>query len=209
MDDIFENIKKIKAFDKIFLGFSNNKFILKDLDKSDEHQTMVFRENGILDLHKTTEGSEKKYESLGKFDLIKTVQKIITDPTILEKAVMEMVQNMKEVTFEELEYADYKISNIKTKEELSVIAKREKNNVIIPVESLAEFNMFDGLIPWNSAKGKINENAMVFDKNNMPVGQLFKKENRVFFLHLNIMENPFVSTLISLMTNPEKSDSEK
>jgi len=206
MGDIFDNIKRIKAFERIFLGFSNNKFIIKDLDKPEEHQTMVFRDNGIIDIHKTTEGSEKKYESLGKFDLAKTMQKILEDPTIFVKVAEEMAKSMKEINFNEPEYADYKIYNIKTKEELSHIAQRKKDDVIIPVESLAEFNFFEGAISWRDAKNKINENALVLDKNNSPIAYLFKKENSVFMMPINIIENQFVSDLISLMNNLEKLD---
>ena len=38
--------------------------------------------------------------------------------------------------------------------------------------------MFEGLIPWNLAKGKIKENAIVYDKHNVPVGYLFQKEDK-------------------------------
>ena len=90
---IFDNIKRLKAFEKIFLGFSNNKFILKDLDNPDEHFTMLFKNNGILDIHRTKEGSEKEYESLGKFDLVKTALKIILCPSLSEIRLKLEAQN--------------------------------------------------------------------------------------------------------------------
>ena len=61
MSNSFGNIKRIKIFDKLFVSISNNKFIMKDFGTPDEHQTIVFRDNGIIDVHKTKEGPNKKY----------------------------------------------------------------------------------------------------------------------------------------------------
>ena len=87
---------------------------------------MLFKNNGILDIHRTKEGSEKEYESLGKFDLIKTVLNIVSNPKEFENTIMDLIHSIKEVNFEESEYADYKIASLKTKEELASIAKKEK-----------------------------------------------------------------------------------
>ena len=206
MSDIFDDIKKLKAFEKIFLGFSNNKFILKDLDNPAEHFTMLFKNNGILDIHRTKEGSEKEYESLGKFDLVKTALKIISNPKEFENALMDVFHSIKEINFEESEYADYKIASLKTKEELASIAKKEKKSIVIPKESVEEFDMSKLLIPWNNAKTIIKDNAMVYDKNNAPVGYLFRKEEKFYYVSIDILQKSSIANLIFQMTNPEKLD---
>jgi hypothetical protein len=206
MSDIFDNIKKLKAFEKIFLGFSNNKFILKDLDNPAEHFTMLFKSNGILDVHRTKEGSEKEYESLGKFDMIKTALKIVSNPKEFENALMDLVHSIKEVNFEESEYADYKIASLKTKEELASIAKKEKRSIVIPKESIGEFDMSELLIPWKDAKNIIKDNAVVYDKNNAPIGYLFKKEEKFYYISINILEKSSLANFIFQMINPEKLD---
>lgn len=195
MSDVFKNIKRIKLLGKLFLGFSNNKIIFKDFDKSNEHVTMLFKPNGILDTHRTKEGSEKEYESLGIFDLGKTVQKIVSDPMILVNGLTE--------------FADYKIANFKTQEELASIVKREKKDIIIPVESLGEFFPFKDTILWKDAKDKIKDNALVLNKDGIPVGYLLKIQEKIVLISVNIMENPFVSKLLSMMINPEKFEPEK
>ena len=206
MSDIFDNIKKLKAFEKIFLGFSNNKFILKDLDNPAEHFTMLFKSNGILDIHRTKEGSEKEYESLGKFDIFKTVLKIVSNPKEFENTLMDLFHSIKEVNFEESEYVDYKIASLKTKEELASIAKKEKKSIVIPKESIGEFDMSELLIPWKDAKNIIKDNAVVYDKNNAPIGYLFKKEEKFYYISINILEKSSLANFIFQMTNPEKLD---
>ena len=209
MSDIFENIKRIKMLGKLFLGFSNNKIVLKDFDKPNEHVTMLFKSNGIMDIHKTKEGSEKEYESLGIFDLGKTVQKIVSDPMILVNGFTEFMKSAREVTFEEPEFADYKIANFKTKEEFSSIVKRKKKDIIIPIESLGEFFPYKDTILWKDAKGKIRDNALVLNNDGIPIGYLFRIQEKILLISVNVMENPLVSKLLSMMATPEKFEPEK
>src|SRR5713226_7656695 len=88
------------------------------------------------------------------------------------------------------------------------VVKKKKNDIIIPIELIEEFFPFKDTIPWNDAKGKVKENALVLNKDGIPVGYLFNKQETTLFFSINIMENPFVSKLISMMTTPEKADPE-
>ncbi len=211
MSHIFDNIKRIKMLGKLFLAFSNNKIVIKDFDKPNEHVTMLFKSNGIIDIHKTKEGSEKEkeYESLGVFDLIKSVQKIVSDPTILENGVTEFAKSAREVTFEETEFEDHNIYNFKTSEEFLSIAKRKKKDITIPIEAIDEIFPFKDTIPWNDAREKIRDNALVLNKEGIPIGFLLKVKEKYLLFSINIMENPFVSKLISMMTNLEKFEPKK
>ena len=92
-------------FGKLFVAFTNNKIVLKDLDKPDEHQTIKFTKDGFMDLHYTKEGSEKKYESQAKVNLMDVVKGIIENPSIIENAVQEFLKAMKKVTFDEKEFS--------------------------------------------------------------------------------------------------------
>ena len=203
MSDPFENPKKIKAFDKLWLVFSNNKIIIKDLEEPDQHYTMLFKDNGIVDIHKTKEGSKKEYESIAKYDLVKTVQNILGNPKEMEDAFMQFLQTMKEVNFEESEYEHLAIANMKTKEELADIVKKEKKGLVIPIESLQEFQLGKSVIAWKEAKGKIKDNALVFDKEK-PAGYIFKKGVKYFYLPVaDLMDTP-VMQFFNKMMNPEK-----
>jgi len=203
MSDPFENPKKIKAFDKLWLGFSNNKFIIKDLEEPNQHHTMLFKNNGIVDVHKTKEGTKKEYESVAKFDLVKTALNILTNPKEMKDAFMQFLQTMKEVNFEEPEYEHLTIANMKTKEELADIVKKEKKGLVIPIESLQEFQLGKSAIPWKEAKGKIKDNALVFDKEK-PAGYIFKKGVKYFYLPVaDLMDTPVIQ-FFNKMMNPEK-----
>jgi len=59
MSDPFSGMKKFKIFDELFLALGNGKMVVKDLKKPNEHQTMLFLPNGIIDVHKTKEGTKK------------------------------------------------------------------------------------------------------------------------------------------------------
>jgi len=203
MDDILDGIKRIKAFEKLFVGLGNDKFIIKDLEKPDEHTTLAFRKNGILDVHKTKEGSEKEYESLGKFDLIKAVKDILADPKSFENALMDFVKGLKEVHFDEPEFEHFTVAIMKSKEELAKLAKKEKKNLSFPIETIADFDFRNSIIPWKEAKNKMNEYALVFDKT-LPVGYVWKVNGKFFYMSIDVMANSSVSRLITKMTNPEK-----
>ena len=203
MDDILDGIKRIKAFEKLFVGLGDDKFILKDLEKPDEHITMAFRKNGILDVHKTKEGSKKEYESLGKFDLIKTAKDILADPKGFENALMDFVKGLKEVHFDEPEFEHFTVAIMKSKEELTKLAKKEKKNLSFPIETIADFDIQSSIIPWKQAKNKMKESALVFDKT-LPVGYVWKVNGKFFYMSIDAITNSSISRLITKMTNPKK-----
>ena len=209
MSDVIEKIKRIKILGKLLLGIGTNKIILKDFDKPNEHLTILFKPNFIMDVHKTKEGSEKEYESLGMFDLKKSIQKIVSDPSMLESGFTEFVKSAREINFEEPEFADNRIFNPKTLEELLTIVKKKRKDYIIPAESAEEFFPFKDTIPWKEAKGKVKEYAFVLNKEGFPVGVLIKIQTKMMLISINIMENPLVSKLLSIMTTPEKFEPEE
>jgi hypothetical protein len=206
--NIFGNIKRIKIFEKLLIGKYKSGFFFKDLENNDEHSTLGIYK-GIIDVHKTKEGSEKKYESIDKYDIGKTLRKIVSDPESFLKGFTEFADNMKEVTFEEKEYAEYKITSFKTQEEFLSLLQRKNKDVIIPIESAKEFFPFKNTIPWNESKGKIKDGALVLNKDGIPIGFLLKIQEKILFQSISVMENPFVSRLISMMTNPEKFEPEE
>ena len=208
MIDNFDDSKRFKAFDKLFLWLGENKITLKDLDNPEEHFTMLFKPDGILDVHKTKEGSKKGYESLGKFDLLGLAKELVKNPQIFVNALTDLVDSFQKINFDEDEYAHLLVTNMKTKEEFYKIFKKEKRKVVIPKESLDEFQIGKSTFPWKEAKNKIKNNALVFDKD-MPIGYIFKKEKEFFYVPINVMEKSNLAELVSKMTNPVKIDEDK
>ncbi len=208
MEDIFENIKRIKIFEKILIAFSNNKIVLKDLEKPDEHQTLKFRDDGIIDSHSTKEGARKEYQSQAKINLIDAVKELVTNPEILENGLKEMVNSLKPVNFDEKEYSHLKIVPVKTEEEFRSIAERKNRDVIIPIEKITEFDVNSLLIPWNEAKGKIHGHGMVFDKES-PIGFLQEINGSFFYMSLDNIHNSSIAKLIEKMTGQDQIDAQR
>lgn len=208
MNDDFDDVKRLKAFEKLFVWLGENKITIKDLDNPEEHFTMLFKSDGILDVHKTKEGTEKGYESLGKFDLLGLAKELVKNPQIFVNAVTDLVGSIQKINFDEDEYAHLLVANMKTKEEFYKIFKKEKRKAVIPKEALDEFQIGKSTFLWKEAKNKIKDNALVFDKD-IPIGYIFKKEKEFFYVPINVMEKSNLAELVSKMTNPEKIDKDK
>lgn len=209
MSDPFENMKKFKIFDELLLAFTNNKMVFKDLKNPEEHQTISFVSNGIVDAHKTKEGPEgqKEYESLGQYDLLKMMSKLASNPMELVQPMIETIQSMKEVDFTESEYEHLSIMPMMTSEEILPLVKLNKKRVEVPVESLSNLNFLQKRIPWKQAQEKIKENAIVLD-GDLTVGYIMKKEGKFLYLPTDdIMKNPLVKSFQDKFEN-EKLDHE-
>ncbi len=166
--------------------------MIKDLKNPKEHQTISFLPNGIVDLHKTKEGSKKEYESLGKYDLLKMVAKLASNPDDLAQSMMQTIQAMKEVDFSESEYEHLSVMPIMTSEEILPLVKFNKKRVDVPIESLNNLNFLENHIPWKKARDKIKDNAIVLNGDSS-AGYIFRKDDKFFYLLINdIMKIPLV-----------------
>ena len=208
MSDIFENLKRLSIFEKLFVAFSNKKIILKDLDKPNEHQTIKFTKDGFIDLHYTKEGSEKKYESQVRVNLIDIVKGIIENPSIIENAVQEFVKAMKKVTLDEDEFAHYNVAPMKTSDEIAEFAKQTKRKVEFPSEKVEEFLSSETIIPWKQANGKIHNYALVYDKDN-PVGVIQEKDGEYFYFSISIIENSSIAKFIRTFSLQDEIDAQR
>ncbi|MCV0431482.1 hypothetical protein [Nitrosopumilus sp.] len=205
MEDIFENVKRIKVFGEFLSIISNNKMVFKDMNKPDQHHTMKFGEDGILDIHTTKEGSEKSYQSNGKVDLIKVVKEMVENPQFLADAMQEFVNALKPVTFEEKEYSHLKVAPSMTKEKLSELAERKKRDMIFSPDKINEFQMGKNQFSWNDTKGKIVDQGFVFDSEEM-VGVIMMIEGRPFYMSMEIMQHNSITKLIEKMTLSDQID---
>lgn len=193
--DPFENVKRLNIFNELFLALSNNKFIIKELKNPKNHKTMVFRNNGTLDIHDTQEGTDKEYDHGEQFDLLKSAAKLVSNPQPLIEALMHTVKSMKPVNFTENEFEHLKVCPIMTKEELIPHLKIDKRKITIPKESVDLFNPLNSLISWKDAKNKIKQNAMVFDGDS-PIGFIFSNEKGFFYMQtLDVMQTPVMQFL--------------
>lgn len=198
----FDEEKRFKLFDQAFLWLGENKMTLGDKD-SGEHITMLVNKEGILDVHRTIEGSEKKYEPLLKLDLNQLGETLQNNPNIIQNFTQDLFNKLKLVTFTEPEFAECHILLVRNKEEMADLVKKVKRNVILDENTINEADF----IPWPEAKDKIKEKALVLDKNNSSIGYLFKAGENVFFMDGDSMMNSYFQNLIMNMAtfyNPTK-----
>ena len=125
MEENFKDLKKLKAFDEFLMAISNDKMVFKDLNKPNEHHTMKFRDDGILDIHKTIEGASKEYESLFKIDLGSIAKEIEKIPNFEQKFISEIFSLFKEVDFTEDEFSNCLVANIKTPDEIQKFVEKK------------------------------------------------------------------------------------
>lgn len=192
MSNPIDGAKRFKILDELFLAFGNGKAVIKDLKKPDEHQTMFFRSNGVLDVHKTKEGSEKEYEPLAKYDMLKSAAKVASNPGELVQSMIKTIQAMREVNFEESEFENLQVCPMMTLEEILPFLKITKRKVEVPIEAVTALNYLDKRFPWKEVKDHVKENALVFDGDS-PAGYIFKKNGKFLYLPVaDIMNTPLV-----------------
>ena len=192
MSNPIDGAKRFKLFNELFLAFGNGKMVIKDLKKPNEHQTMFFRSNGVLDVHKTKEGTEKEYESLAKYDMIKSLAKIASNPTEFFQSMIDTIQAVRGVNFEESEFENLQVCPMMTLEEILPFLKITKRMVEMPIEATTALNYLDKRFPWKQAKDHVKENALVFD-GDLPAGYIFKKNGKFLYLPVaDIMNTPLV-----------------
>lgn len=189
-----EKEKRIKLFDKVYLWIGKNKITIGDTE-SNEHFTMLVNNEGILDAHKTIQGSEKQYEPLLKLDLKELSQKLENNPDIIKNFETEIFDNVKEVNFTEPEFEECKIVLVKNNEEISKLATKVKRNVVLGENTINESEF----IPWFEASGKVKEKALVLDKNDSSIGYLFNRGDTVFFMEGDFMMNSYFANIIMNM----------
>lgn len=194
--------KRFKLFEKAFLWIGENKITLGDKD-SGEHLTMLVNKEGILDVHKTIEGSEKKYEPLLKLDLKQLGETLQNNPDIIKNFSQEILNKIKPVTFTEPEFAEWNILLVRNNEEIGNLVKKVKRNVILDENTINEADF----IPWFEAKDKVKEKALVLDKNNSSIGYLIKVGEGIFFMDGDFMVESYFKNLIMNMStfyNPKE-----
>lgn len=195
--------KRFKLFEQAFMWIGENKITLGDTD-SDEHFTMLVNKDGILDIHKTIEGSTKKYEPLLKLDLKQLGEALQNNPDIIKNFSQEILNKVKLVTFTEPEFADCKVVLVRNNEEIANLVKKVKRNVVFDENTINEADF----IPWFEAKDKIKEKALVLDKNDSSIGYLIREGERIFFMDGDFMvESYFKNLIINMATiyNSEES----
>ena len=130
-NEVDKKIKKLRIFDELLLAFGRRKMILKRTDDS-KHLTMSFLKEGILDVHETMEGREKKYVPLEKLDLRKFSEAII------ETFERELPHILKEIDISDPEYRNIEVFIFPKKEEFEKATEVKRKEIIIDKSKLKD-----------------------------------------------------------------------
>lgn len=187
--DETNDIRKLKILDKIVIWTSRNKIHVKDLDNSNEHETIGFLPNGTIDLHRKNEKSNE-YQSQGILDLNKFLSKFTQNPLQMLSPLLQMANNMKAVNFEESELSHLSVAIFPDISTL-VNTKKKKGLFEIPIDHLDTLNNLERL-QWNNCKGKNFQSGIVYNANNM-IGFIQRGEQGE---HLLVLLNEQTNSII-------------
>ena len=166
------NLKKIKLLGKLVIWTHNNKFFVKDLDKPEEHGTVGFYKNGIIDLHRKNE-KNNTYQSLGIIDMKKFLSRLSQDPLSILSPLIEIADSVKIVTFEEKELSHLTVGIFPSLDSIST-TKKKKNILEIPEDAINIFTNLEKL-QWYDCKNKKVDGGFVYNNDNL-IGALTKSE---------------------------------
>ena len=139
--EVEKKIKKISILDELLLILGKGKIMFKATDDT-KHLTLSFLKEGILDVHETLEGREKRHIPLEKFDLKKFVG-------IKKTIVEETIHNLKEIDITDPKYMDAEVFVIEEeafRARIQKVTKIEGRKVILEENKLMDV-MKDFILP--------------------------------------------------------------
>jgi hypothetical protein len=123
-DEQLKKIKRMKILDDFLLFFGKGKIGFKE-PKDMKHFTMQFLKDGIVDLHETTEGKEKKYQRVGRIDLKKFAEAM---KEIFERDLLSI---LKEIDIGNPQYQNTNVILTPTREEFGKKVQVKKREIKI------------------------------------------------------------------------------
>ncbi len=169
-----EDYSRLRILDILLMIRSNNKLIIKEVDKK-EHLTMKAVGN-VLDVHKTKEGATKEYEVLGHYDFSRQ------DKNLWEEVILPSISlfNPFDPRFEGVSVY---VRN--TDEDLlkpfSTVVKDELK--VVPEALLAVANAYTEIKPEDVPNH--NFNFALVSKDNTVIGAIQRVKNGLIFIDLD------------------------
>ncbi len=193
--NIFGNVEKIKILDRLVIWTSKNKIHIKDLDKPDEHGTVLFLKD-MIDFHRKTE-STQTYQPIGVLDFKKTILKIVKNPVEFISPLLEMKNIMRPIYFNEKDLEHLQVEIFPDKTTFLSLFKKKGKEYSIPKEAAKILNNREKC-NWKECKNKKFQCGFVYDNDKM-IGFILEMDNGGYvFVLLNDKTN-------SVMKNLEKN----
>ena len=177
--EVEKKIKKVRIFRELLLAFGRNKIIFKEKDDT-KHFTLKFLKEGILDIHETIEGKEKKYPRTEKFDLKKLSE-------ILKETLREELPGI----LQEIDISDPKYKRVKAfifpqREDFKRATQRKKREIRIGKNELVQL-MKDNFVPMKDLQNYDFKTACLLKEGEISA-LLYRIHGKYFHIKLDDME---------------------
>ena len=180
--EIEKKIKRIKIFNELLFALGKSKIIFKETSDV-RHLTLSFLKEGILDIHETIEGREKKHIPLEKLELRKFTG-------YKETLIKEIIHNLKEIDITDPKYVDGQVFVIQEKkamqERVQKITKVKRREIVFEENRLVNA-MKDLFIPVKDLQNCDFKTGFLL-KENEENGLLFRIESKYLFIGFNDLE---------------------
>lgn len=177
-----KKIRRIKIVDEILLALGRGKIIFKETSDA-RHITLSFLKEGILDIHETIEGREKKHIPLEKLELRKFAG-------YKETLIKEILHNLKEIDITDPKYVDGQVFVIQEKkamqERVQKIMKTKRREIVFEENKLMDV-MKDLFIPIKDLQDYDFKTGFLL-KEDEEHGLLFRVESKYLFISFNDLE---------------------
>lgn len=134
-----KKIKKLRIFDELLIAFGIHKIIFKGTDDI-KHYTLKFSKEGILDIHETMEGKEKKYPRTEKLDLKKFSE------AIKETFERELARILEEIDISNPKYKNTEVFIFPKSEAFEEATQVKRKEIMIEKSKLKDM-MKDLIVP--------------------------------------------------------------
>ena len=177
-NELLKKIKRIKILGEFLIALGRHKIIFKQpYDK--KHYTLNFLQAGILDIHETIEGKEKKYPRTEKFDLKKLSE------TIKETLREELPNILKEIDVGDPKYRHIKVFILPEREVFEKATERKRKEIQIKINRLYE-QMKNNFVPMKDLRDYDFKMAFLLEGGKGHV--LYRRDRKYFLLKLDDLE---------------------
>ena len=179
--EVERKIKRIKILDELLLAFGRDKIIFKQMDDA-KHLTLSFLKEGILDVHETIEGREKRHIPLERLDVKKFAG-------IKKALIAEVIHNLKEIDISDPKYMEAEVLVIE-KEALrgrvQKVTKIKRKEMVIEESKLKDM-MKDLILPIKDLQNYDFRYGWLL-KESEPSGLLYRIKGKYFLIELSDLE---------------------
>lgn len=176
-NELLKKIKKIRIFGEFLIALGRHKIIFKQpYDK--KHYTLNLLQAGMLDIHETIEGKEKKYPRTEKLDLKKLSK-------MMETLREELPNILEQIDINNPKYRHIKVFILPEREVFEKATKRRRKEIEIKKNRLVKL-MKNNFVPMKDLQDYDFKMAFLLEGGKEYV--LYRGDEKYFLLKLDDLE---------------------